>query len=231
MKQCAFLLVLLFLLVSVPLLSAAGDVNLSIGVGLPPLTFAAEPDVVVVPSGTSYVYMVPDTPGMYFYGGFWYRFHGNRWYRSDIYNGPWAYVGTSIVPRVIIDVPPDYYRHLPRGYHRIHYGDLHKNWRSWDRGRYWNRHDWYKHEVKEHEKWRHAEARRAPGEHYRPGNDGHRHGGDARVTQVDRHMPNIDRHKPQDDNRKRGDDARKKQGHDRGPSASWDPGQGRHVQR
>ncbi len=41
----------------------------------PPVEFAEPPDVVGVPSGTSYVYMVPDTPGFYFYHGNWYRNH------------------------------------------------------------------------------------------------------------------------------------------------------------
>ena len=214
MKQVAFLIVFLCFVVSMPLLSAAGDVSISIGVALPPLEFAAPPDVVVVPSGTSYVYMVPDTPGIYFYGGYWYRTYGDRWYRSNIYSGPWAYIRTSRIPRFIIDVPPDYYRRLPRGYQRIHYGDLHRDWRTWDRSRYWNRQDWYKHEVKEHEKWRRTEGRRPEGERYKPGND---------------------KRKPQDDRRKRGGDKPKPQGDDRGPSPVPDQEQGqdreRHEQR
>lgn len=224
MKQVAFLIVFLCFVVSMPLLSAAGDVSINIGVALPPLEFAAPPDVVVVPSGTSYVYMVPETPGIYFYGGYWYRTYGDRWYRSNIYSGPWAYIRTSRIPRFIIDVPPDYYRHLPPEYHRIHYGDLHRDWRRWDRGRYWNRQDWYKHEVKEHEKWRRTEGRRPEGEHYKPGNDGHKPGGDIRGPQGDRNKPEgerynpgNDRRKPQDDRRKRGGDGSKPQGDDRGP--------------
>jgi hypothetical protein len=252
MKQVAFLLVFLCFLVSVPLLSAAADVNVNIGVGLPPLVFAAPPDVVVVPSGESYVYMVPDTPGVYFYGGYWYRSYGDRWYRSDAYNGRWAYVRSSRIPRFIRDVPPDYYRRLPRGYQRIHYGDLHRDWRKWDRDRHWNRQDWYKNEVREHEKWRRTEGRRPEGERYRSGNDGHKPGSDVRGPQGDRNRregerynPGNDRRKPQGDVRgpqgdrnrpegeryKPGNEKRKPQGDDRGPSPAPDREQGQDRQR
>jgi hypothetical protein len=209
MKQVAFLLVFLCFLVSMPLLSAAADVNVSIGVGLPPLVFATPPDVVVVPSGESYVYMVPDTPGIYFYGGYWYRFYGDRWYRSNAYNGRWAYVRTSRIPRFIRDVPPDYYHRLPRGYQRIHYGDLHRDWRKWDHDRHWNRYDWYKHEAREHEKWRRSRPR---SERYNLGNDRREPGGDVRGPQGDRNRPEGERYNRGGDGRKPGSDVHGPQG-------------------
>lgn len=161
MKQIVLLMVSLFFVLSIPLVGEAGDVNVSIGVDLPPLVFAGPPDVVVVPSETSYVYMVPDMVGLYFYGGYWYRFHGGRWFRATIYSGPWAYIVTSRVPRVIVNVPPDYFRHMPPGYHRIPYRDLHRSWRMWDNKRHWHRYDWYKHELREHER-RRIDLRRPP---------------------------------------------------------------------
>jgi hypothetical protein len=239
MKQVAFLLVFLCFLFSMPLVSEAVDVNIGIGVALPPLVFAAPPDVVVVPSGESYVYMVPDTPGVYFYGGYWYRFYGDRWYRSDAYNGRWAYVRTSRIPRVIIYDPPDYYRRLPRGYERIHYGDLNRDWRRWDRDRHWNRYDWYKNEVREHEKWRN-DRRRSEGGHYRPGRDEHQRGDNVRGPQGDRNRQEGDRQgndsrRPQDDRRKREGDQSKSQGDNRGSSPAPNQEQGqdreRHEQR
>jgi hypothetical protein len=167
MKQIVFVMVSLFFVVSMPLVGAAGDVNITIGVP-PPLEFAEPPDVVVVPSGTAYVYMVPDTPGLYFYNDYWYRFHGDRWYRSSIYSGPWVYIETHRVPRFIVDVPPDYYGHLPSGYHRIHYGDLHRHWRTWDKRRHWNRYDWYKREFREHERRHHGDLHRPPHDGHKP---------------------------------------------------------------
>jgi len=148
-------MVSLLFLISVPLVGAAVDVNITIGVP-PPLVFAGPPDVVVVPSGTAYVYMVPGRPGLYFYNNFWYRFHGSYWYWAHTYNGRWSYIETHLVPRFIIDVPPDYYRHLPPRYYRIRYGDLDRHWYRWDKSRHWDRYDWYKREYREHERRRHA---------------------------------------------------------------------------
>jgi hypothetical protein len=160
MKHIVFLTVTLFFILSTPLVSAASDLNISIGIVPPPFVYEEPPDVVVVPSGPSYVYMVPDTVGLYFYNGYWYRFHKRHWYRSTIYNGAWTYINTSIVPGVILDVPPDYILRLPSGYHRIHYRDLHKNWRKWGRSRHWHRYDWYKH------RWRERDRRHRPDYRY-----------------------------------------------------------------
>ncbi|MBA4371738.1 MAG: hypothetical protein C0402_02625 [Thermodesulfovibrio sp.] len=115
----------------------------------PPVAFDAPPDVVVVPSGSTYVYMIPDTPGFYFYGGYWYRYHRGYWFRSSAYNGRWRYIESSRVPRYILDVPPEYVYHIPRGYHRVRYNDLHRNWRAWDNRHHWNRYDWFKHELRD----------------------------------------------------------------------------------
>ena len=128
--------------------SAEVQVNINI-VAPPPLQFTAPPDVYVVPSGRSYVYMVPDYDGVYFYGGNWYRFYNDRWFRSSHYNERWDYIETSIVPQVIIVLPPEYIHYVPSGYHRIHYDDFHSNWQSWDQGRHWDSYDWYQHERRD----------------------------------------------------------------------------------
>lgn len=166
MKRITFIVISLFFVLTMPLVSYAG-VNVTIGIPAP-LIFAAPPDLVVVPSGDADVYMVPDTPGLYFYDNYWYRLDRDRWYRSSEYNGSWVYIEQDIVPRYILDVPPDYYRRLPRGYHRIHYRDFHTHWQSWHRDRHWNKYDWYKRQHKEHESWRR--------EHPRPQRDLHRDG-------------------------------------------------------
>jgi hypothetical protein len=175
MKHLVSLMVSLFFLFGTLVVNAGADVNINIGISAPPVAFAAPPDVVVVPSGTSYVYMVPDTPGIYFYDGYWYRFYGDHWFRSTIYSGPWVYVSTSLIPAVVVDIPPYYVHYLPRGYHRIHYRDFHSHWREWHRDRYWNKYDWYRKEIRERER-RHRERfkpprgaeRKPPREGYRP---------------------------------------------------------------
>jgi hypothetical protein len=129
---------------------ASSQVQVNIGiVAPPPLQFAAPPDVYVVPSGTSYVYMVPDYDGVYFYGGHWYRFYNNYWFRSSIYNGYWDYIEPSMVPQVIFVIPPEYIHYVPSGYYRIRYNDFYGNWRTWDQRRHWDRYDWYKHERRD----------------------------------------------------------------------------------
>jgi hypothetical protein len=135
------------------------QVNINIDVP-PPLQFTGPPDVYVVPSGSSYVYMAPDYEGVYFYGGSWYRSYNDRWYRSSHYNERWDYIETSNVPHVIIVVPPQYIHHVPSGYHRIHYDDYHNNWQSWDQGRHWDSYDWYQHERRDdtrRERYEHIE--------------------------------------------------------------------------
>jgi hypothetical protein len=158
MKRSILIVISLCFVLAVPLVSSA-EVNVSIGIPAP-FVFAEPPDLVVVPSDDVDVYMVPDTPGLYFYNNWWFRFDDGRWYRARSYNGRWAHIDRHRVPRYVIDVPPDYWRHLPREYHRIHYGDFHRHWRSWGRDRHWRKYDWYNRG--------HRERMR---EHYRPERD------------------------------------------------------------
>ncbi len=149
MKRIILVVISLFFVLEIPAVSSAGDVNISIGIPAP-FAFSGPPELVVVPSGEAYIYMVPGTVGLYFYNNWWYRFDRGHWYRSHTYNGRWGYVESRRVPRYVADVPPDYYRHLPREYHRIPYGDFNRRWRSWDRDRHWNRYDWYQREHREY---------------------------------------------------------------------------------
>jgi hypothetical protein len=112
-----------------------GDVN----TGLPPeYVFPAPPAVVVIP-GSYYVYMVPDIKvDIPFYHGYWYRPHAGRWYWARSHNGPWVYLASPSVPRVLIELAPDY-RKLLLASHRIPYERLHANWERWERERYWHR--------------------------------------------------------------------------------------------
>lgn len=196
MKRIVLLLVCLFFVVGTPFIGEA-KVNVNIGVALPPLAFAGPPEVVVVP-GAAYVYMVPDVVGLYFYHGFWYRTHEGRWYRSTLYGGPWTYIVRTRVPRVTVNVPPDYFIHFPAGYHRIPYRDLHRNWRVWDNRRHWNRYDWYKNEFREHER-RFPERRGPPEvERHRPPKSERRG-----PPEVERHRPpKSERHGPPEPERR-----------------------------
>ena len=179
MKGIVWVIFSLLLVAGMPLVGMSADVNVNINVpppppppappeAPPPLEFAAPPDVVVVPSGTASVYLVPNTVGLYFYGGYWYRSYRGSWFRASVYNGPWGSVAATLVPRPVFVIPPDYVLGMPPGYHHIHYHEFHSHWRAWDRQHYWHNQPWYRDHSQHH--WgdrefvrpvRHDEIRRA----------------------------------------------------------------------
>jgi hypothetical protein len=121
---------------------AGGDaeVNVNIGINVPPVVaFPGPPAVLLIPG--TYAYFVPDVEvDIFFYHGYWYRPHKGYWFRSANYNGPWGHIVTTSVPRVVVQVPPDF-RRVPPGHQRIPYGQLKKNWSKWEKEKYWDKHD------------------------------------------------------------------------------------------
>ncbi len=150
---------LLFIVTVLPSQSYAG-VNVSVGINIPAFTFAAPPSLVVIPG--TYAYFAPDAGvDIVFYGGYWYRPYEDHWYRARGYNGPWAYIAPSRVPGVLINLPPDY-RHAYAGHPRMAYRDVNKNWRRWEKDRYWDRNERWRegaHHARHHEERRHEERR------------------------------------------------------------------------
>ena len=126
--------------------SAMAQVNISVGVSLPPpVVFQAPPSVVVLPD-TPDVYAVPDVDvDMFFYNGWWWRLWDGRWYRSRYYDRGWAFF--DHVPKFYFDVDPGwrgYYRDHkwyghPWNYQRIPNAQLQQNWQSWHNNGYWQR--------------------------------------------------------------------------------------------
>lgn len=120
-----------------------------IGAPLPPRLFIPAPPPVVVIPGT-YAYRVPDIDAdLIFYRDQWYRPHAGRWYVSDGYNGPWAHIEVGRVPRPLIGLPAGF-RNVPPGHERIPYGQLKKNWKTWEKERRWDRHEQRKASKPEH---------------------------------------------------------------------------------
>jgi len=146
-------LVIMFLgamLMASTVLSVPADagVNVNIGINLPAHRFAAPPTLAVIPG--TYAYFVPDVDvDILFYHNYWYRPFDGRWYRARGYNGPWALIAPGRVPGVIINLPPDY-RHVPPGHRRIPYGEFNRNWKTWERDRYWDRHERHEERREEH---------------------------------------------------------------------------------
>jgi len=110
----------------------------------PPIPFAAPPEMVVIPE--TYVYVAPDIDvDLFFWGGWWWRPWGGRWYRSHYYNRDWGYYNN--VPSFYFDVDPGwrgYYRDRNWyghrwDYERIPNQRLQQNWKSWQNDRRWER--------------------------------------------------------------------------------------------
>ncbi len=128
-----------------PLAPAATQV--SIGIGLPHVSIGinlpAYPHLVRVPDYP--VYYAPQIRENYFfYDGMYWVFHGDNWYASSWYNGPWSFVQPDYVPVYILRVPVRYYRKPPT-YFRGWQADAPPRWRE-NYGRDWEqrRPDWDK---------------------------------------------------------------------------------------
>jgi hypothetical protein len=146
----------------------AAEVNINVGISVPPpppLIIPAPPPMFVIPR--TYVYFAPEVDvDIFFYQGYWYRPHQGHWYRSKSYNGKWVYLSPKRVPRGLLDLPPDF-RHVPPGHRNIPYGDVRKNWKTWERDKYWEKHggrEWHG-EKWEHDRDRDRDKDRGRGRH------------------------------------------------------------------
>ena len=98
-------------------LSGAAPAQVSIGIGLPGVSIGINvpvyPQLTRVPG-----YPVYYAPGVqanfFFYDGLYWVYHGDNWYASSWYNGPWAVVAPAVVPVYVLRVPVRYYRDPPR---------------------------------------------------------------------------------------------------------------------
>lgn len=141
-KFCYVAVVAAFLLLGGVTAQSDARVDVSIGVNVPPYSFSSPPHLVVIPG--TYVYYVPDIePEIFFYGGFWYRVYDGNWYRSRNYNGRWVYLRHERVPGPLVSLPSGY--RGVRGYRPIPHQELQRNWRRWERNRYWEGDEWWKH--------------------------------------------------------------------------------------
>ncbi|MDP4126719.1 MAG: hypothetical protein Q8912_07240 [Bacillota bacterium] len=145
MKKLVFGTILLAIIFVVPAVTMARvDVGIGISIPLPPvIAFEGPPAVVPLPD-TSGVYVVPGiTVDLFFWNGFWWRPWEGRWYRSPYYDRDWVYYGG--IPTFYFSVDPYwrtyYHNHSWHGYiwnyRPIPHGELERNWKGWQRNRYW----------------------------------------------------------------------------------------------
>ena len=142
MKKFGVMLAIVMALFIVPCLAQAGvDIRISFPLP-PPIVFSGPPEMVVLPDTD--VYVAPDyDQDIYFYGGWWWRPWGGRWYRSLNYDSGWEFYNG--VPGWYGGVHPrwrdDYRNHMWGGqrwdYRSVPYGDVRTNWKSWQSSGYW----------------------------------------------------------------------------------------------
>ena len=137
-KSCLLVIGALLLVLTDAATQSEAEVNVNVGINLPAIRFAAPPDVVVIPG--TYVYMVPDIDvDILFFQGYWWRPYEGRWYRSRDYKGSWRYVAPASIPRGLRALPQDYRHSLSPGHERIPHGDVKRNWKKWEKEKYWDR--------------------------------------------------------------------------------------------
>ncbi len=130
-------------LVFLPPGPARADVNVQIGIPLPPaILFPAPPALIVIPETN--VYTAPDLDEeIFFYQGWWWRPWNGNWYRSRHFQSAW-----TPYPRV-----PSFYRKIPatwrddyrhrrwKGHHwnteNIPRHQIQNRWREWEREKHW----------------------------------------------------------------------------------------------
>jgi hypothetical protein len=110
----------------------ASNVGVSVGVNIgAPVVVAAPPQFVMPPQLGFYV-AVGVPYDFYYHGGRYYQPHGNVWYSSRYYNGPWTKVHYKRVPYGLRKYPTHkvhYYRDNYYAKHRNHPGPGYREFR------------------------------------------------------------------------------------------------------
>jgi hypothetical protein len=107
-------------LLSVPAIAATDlRVNINLGNAPPPPVFVVQhpPRTVWLPEERVYVVNDTDFGGddCFQYGGFWFVFHDNYWYRARSWRGPFTVIQPRYVPQQVFSVPARRWKHHPLG--------------------------------------------------------------------------------------------------------------------
>jgi hypothetical protein len=131
---------------SSPVTPARAQVDIHVGIQLPPpLVFAVPPQVVILPE--TYVYVVPDIEeDVFFVDGWWWRPWQGHWYRSHYYDRGWSYY--SRVPSFYREVPQEWrheyrdhqWRGRPWNYEHMPHEQVEQHWHTWKKDKYWEQH-------------------------------------------------------------------------------------------
>lgn len=173
------------LLVVLPL-TARAEVNVHVGIPLPPPVILPLPPP-LIPLPQTNVYVAPDArEEIFFHRGWWWRPWNGHWYRSRNYNSGWAPCRSA--PAFYSRVPStwrdDYRKRHWRGhswdYKHVPHHQVQKNWRTWEKNRHWEKHNYWGVETMRHQPPREVHHRFEPqrnGHDFRNGHgNGHGHG-------------------------------------------------------
>src|SRR5262245_8302360 len=100
--------------------AGATDVHIGVNIGVPappPIVVTAPPPLVVVPTTPAVRYAPSLSVNLFVYGGRYYTYDNGAWFIASAYDGPWAYIERTYVPRPVLVVPARYYRVPPRHGH------------------------------------------------------------------------------------------------------------------
>lgn len=119
----------------IPALQAGTDVNININ--LPLIQVKQEPVMAVIPG--TYIYFFSDNSvDFFFFGGYWWRLHGNRWYRANHYNGPWKFKHNKYVPAPFFKLAPGW-KSQPFSHSGIKFQEMKNNWKQWEKEKRWDK--------------------------------------------------------------------------------------------
>ncbi|MBU1053142.1 MAG: hypothetical protein KKC46_04835 [Proteobacteria bacterium] len=142
MKKPIFIL-FAFIITACVLLSAGFVLNVSaqgpsvdvhISLPPPPRIFIKPPEILVIPGSPVVVAPHPEVD-IFFYGDYWWSPRGDRWYRSNKYDGPWKEMKHRYVPEYVRGVPRNY-RSVYKHEHRMPYGQWKKQRKHWKKENY-----------------------------------------------------------------------------------------------
>lgn len=130
---------LLFVIILGAILSqpALAETEVNININLPLVQVHEEPMMAVVP-GTYIYFIYGHDYDFFFYGGYWWRFHNNFWYRANNYNGPWKIRKIKYVPAPLLKLPPGW-RKQAAIHSNLKYKDVKQNWKQWEKEKHWEK--------------------------------------------------------------------------------------------
>ncbi len=81
----------------------------------PTFAFAGTPRIAVVPNTRVSRLLEARDQDVFRFGGTWYAYSKNFWYRAAQLEGPYHVVDVTLVPRAVLFVPPAWWKHHPQG--------------------------------------------------------------------------------------------------------------------